>query len=203
MQLPDVLPPRATTEDVGGPTPPATDVEAGGPEVPPDALDAERALIEWFRSRESALIGYSGGVDSTYLAAVALEALGPERMVAVLGVSASVPTKQATDARERAARLGLPLREMPTYELNDPEYAANPANRCFHCKSELWSRLTPLARELEFAVVCDGTNADDVREYRPGMRAASEGGVEAPLADVGLTKAAIRALSRKIGRAHV
>jgi uncharacterized protein len=161
------------------------------------AIAAEQALVEWFRERGSALIGYSGGVDSTYLAAMALEALGPDRMLAVLGMSSSVAGFQARDARDRAVALGLPLRTVETHELDDPSYAANPSNRCYHCKSELWHRLVPVARELGFAVVCDGTNADDVRDYRPGMRAAAEKQVCTPLADVGLTKAQIRWLSRR------
>ncbi len=161
------------------------------------AIAAEQALAQWFRERGSALIGYSGGVDSTYLAAVALEALGSDRMLAVLGMSPSVAGFQARDARDRAVALGLPLRTVETHELDDPGYVANPSNRCYHCKSELWQQLVPIARELGLSVVCDGTNADDVRDYRPGMRAAAERQVSTPLADVGLSKAQIRWLSRR------
>lgn len=145
------------------------------------------------------LIGYSGGVDSAYLAAVALSTLGPERTVAVIGRSASYPEAQWASARAVAAQIGLPVREVSTDEMSDPRYAANPSNRCYFCKTELWSRLAPMAKDLGIATVVDGTNADDVQGHRPGMLAAREWGVASPLADVGLTKAEIRERSAARG----
>jgi uncharacterized protein len=159
------------------------------------AQGRERALAAWLGARGSVLIGYSGGVDSAYLAAVAVEALGPTRVIGVIGRSPSYPESQWIAAREVAVAIGLPVRELATNELDDPRYAANPSNRCYFCKTELWSRLVPLARELGIEGVVDGTNADDVRVHRPGLRAAREWGVASPLAEVGLTKAEIRLLS--------
>ena len=159
----------------------------------------ERALVDWLKSRGSALLGFSGGVDSAYLACVALEALGRDRFLAVIGRSASYPEEQWRQARSVADRFGIPVLELDTRELLDPGYAANPANRCYFCKAELWGRLVPLAQERGFASVIDGTNADDPADYRPGAAAAIERQVESPLAMCGLTKPDIRELSRRRG----
>jgi uncharacterized protein len=138
-------------------------------------------------------------VDSTYLALMAREALGRENVLAVLGRSPSVPDEQRRQAERLALRHDIPLRVVETGEVADPRYAANPVNRCFFCKSVLWETLLPIADERRIAVVVDGTNADDLGEYRPGARAAADAGVRSPLADAGLTKDDIRALSRARG----
>jgi uncharacterized protein len=147
------------------------------------------------------LIGYSGGVDSTYLAVLAREVMGRDRVFAVLGRSASVPAAQSESARSIAIERDIELRVVETSELSDARYAANPVNRCYFCKSTLWETLVPLARELGVETILDGTNADDVSEYRPGAQAGMEHGVASPLAHTGLTKSEIRALSRARGLA--
>ena len=159
----------------------------------------EARLIAWCRAQGSLLIGFSGGVDSAYLACVALEALGADRMLAVIGRSASYPEAQWTRARGVAADFGIPVLEVDTDELADERYAANPTNRCYFCKTELWSRLGPVAEARGLAVIADGTNADDLGGHRPGARAARERDVASPLAELGFTKDEIRALSAARG----
>jgi uncharacterized protein len=165
----------------------------------PDATDNETKLGAWLRGCGSIAIGYSGGVDSAYLAAIAVTELGADRVLAIVGRSASYPESQWASAREVAALIGLQISEIETDELNDPRYAANPANRCYFCKTDLWSRAVPFARERGVTVVADGTNADDLRGHRPGAQAAREHGVVSPLADFGFTKAEIRSRSRARG----
>lgn len=159
----------------------------------------EGELKAGLRTFEDVVIGYSGGVDSTYLAAVALEVLGRDRVLAVTGHSASVPMEQRRTAARIARELGLPHRTIDTGEVDDPRYAANPTNRCFFCKSELWSRLRTVAEHRGGATLLDGSNADDRADWRPGFRAAAEHGVRSPLLESGLTKSDIRALSRARG----
>ena len=161
--------------------------------------EKEQGLIQWLRGRGSALIGFSGGVDSAYLACVAVDALGSANVLAVIGKSASYPETQWAAARQVAERFAVPVLEVDTDELADPRYAANPTNRCYFCKSELWSRLVPIATDRGLACVVDGANADDLSDYRPGASAASEWGVLSPLAELGFTKAEIRELSRLRG----
>lgn len=164
-----------------------------------DPAAAESRLAAILRSLESVCIGYSGGVDSAYLAAVAVDVLGADRVLAVTGTSDAYPEVQRTVAREVAKRFSIPHLEIGTDELSDPRYVANPTNRCYHCKTELWSKLADLAAERGFAVVLDGSNADDAADYRPGMKAARELGVRSPLLEAGLSKDTIRALSRRRG----
>jgi uncharacterized protein len=138
-------------------------------------------------------------VDSAYLACVAVHAIGAENVLAVIGRSASYPAEQWARARAVADRFAVPVVEVSTDELNDPRYAANPSNRCYFCKTELWDVLVPIARERELNVVVDGTNADDLSDHRPGARAAAEHDVRSPLAELGFTKDAIRRLSKARG----
>jgi uncharacterized protein len=146
-----------------------------------------------------ALLGYSGGVDSALLAVVAREVLGPARFLAVIGRSASYPESQWRNAVSLARRFDVPVLEVETRELADPRYLGNPTNRCYFCKSELWSRLGEIARARGFVTIMDGTNADDLGQHRPGLAAAEEFRVRSPLAELGWTKAAVREASRALG----
>jgi len=161
------------------------------------AREKEIALVAWLRERGRVAIGFSGGVDSAYLACVAVDALGSANVLAIIGKSASYPAAQWAAARGVADRFGVPVLEIDTHEMEDPRYAANPANRCYFCKTELWSLLVPAARERGIDTVIDGTNADDMAGHRPGAVAANENAVESPLLIIGLTKAEIRALSQE------
>jgi len=163
------------------------------------ALRRERELIEWLQSHHSLLLGFSGGVDSAYLACVAIEAVGAERFLAVIGRSASYPAEQWQTARDVAARAGIDVLEVDTHEMDDPRYVANPTNRCYFCKSELWSVLECVRAERGIATIIDGTNADDLSDHRPGKKAAMEQGIRSPLAELGFTKNEIRELSRARG----
>lgn len=154
------------------------------------------ALVATF---PSVLVGYSGGVDSALLAVVARRVLGRDRAVAVMGISASYPAAQRAQALEIARRFDLHHLEVVTGELGDPDYIANAPNRCYFCKRELWTRLTRVARERNLALVADGTNADDLGEHRPGLRAAGELAIRSPLAEAGYTKAEVREEARSLG----
>jgi uncharacterized protein len=159
----------------------------------------EGALAAWLTARGRVAIGYSGGVDSAYLAVVARGTLGAESVLAIIGRSASYPAEQWATARRVADDFDVPVLELDTEELSDPRYTANPSNRCYYCKTELWSRLVPVARARSFDTVIDGTNADDLADYRPGAQAAREHEVASPLAELGFTKDEIRAGSRALG----
>jgi pyridinium-3,5-biscarboxylic acid mononucleotide sulfurtransferase len=163
------------------------------------AAEKEIGLARWLTEQGSIAVGYSGGVDSAYLAALAVAVLGTENVLAIIGRSASYPESQWATARAVGDRIGLRIVEVDTDELNDPRYAANPTNRCYFCKTELWSRVLPAAASRGIAIVADGSNADDVHDHRPGARAAREHGVASPLADFGMTKADIRERSRAHG----
>lgn len=162
-------------------------------------MSVSTALERCLASLGRVMLGYSGGVDSALLAVVATDVLGPERFLAVIGRSPSYPAAQHRTALDIADRFSIPLREIETHELDDPNYRANSTDRCYYCKTELWDRMDGLARELGYATVIDGTNADDLTEHRPGMRAAEEFGVRSPLAELGWTKAMVRAAARERG----
>jgi uncharacterized protein len=167
--------------------------------VEPALAAKEAALAEWLRVHGAVAIGYSGGVDSAFLAVAARETLGREGVLAIIGRSPSYPEQQWIAARKVADEFDVPVLELDTAELDDPRYAANPSDRCYFCKSELWGRLVPVARARGFHTVADGTNADDRGDWRPGSRAAGEHDVASPLAELGFTKADIRRSSRARG----
>ena len=160
--------------------------------------EKERALRDNLVSLGSVVVAYSGGVDSAYLAYVAHETLGP-RAWAITADSPSYPDRHRRMAIAIADRFGLNHEIIETRELERPEYRANPANRCYYCKHELYSQLTAMARDRGIAAIADGSNADDRGDYRPGRQAAREFGVRSPLDEVGLAKDEIRELSRRAG----
>jgi pyridinium-3,5-biscarboxylic acid mononucleotide sulfurtransferase len=158
----------------------------------------EAALFERLGSLPSIVVAYSGGVDSAFLAWAATRALG-ERALSVTAESASYPERHRAMALAIARDFGLHHEVVHTAEIDNPEYRANAPDRCYHCKHELYTRLSALATTRGFAAVADGSNADDRGDYRPGRRAAREFGVISPLDEVGLTKDDIRALSKEAG----
>ena len=155
-------------------------------------------LVTRIRATDGALVAFSGGVDSTFLAAAAVEALG-DRVLAVTGRSPSVPLRELRSAAELAKQLGVRHRFVDTTEFADPTFAANPPDRCYHCKSILFRTLQGIAEEEGLAVVIEGSNTDDLGDYRPGSRATRELGVRAPMAEADLAKEDIRALSKEMG----
>lgn len=144
------------------------------------------------------LVAFSGGVDSTLLLRAAADALGPG-VLAVIATSETYPGREAREARRTARGMGVRTIVIATTELENPEFRANPPLRCYHCKKELFGRLREIARREGIAHVLDGSNADDRSDFRPGARAKQELGVRSPLQEAGLTKAEIRALSRRLG----
>ncbi|HWQ27763.1 MAG TPA: ATP-dependent sacrificial sulfur transferase LarE [Dehalococcoidia bacterium] len=149
-------------------------------------------------SAGSAVVAFSGGVDSTFVAAVASDVLG-DRAVAVTGVSPSVPASELAEARELARRIGIRHDLIDTHEMEREGYVENSPMRCYHCKTELYSLLEAYARERGYAAILDGCNVDDLGDHRPGRVAAAEHGVRSPLIEAGLTKAEIRELSKARG----
>jgi uncharacterized protein len=146
----------------------------------------------------SCIVAYSGGVDSVFLARVAHDVLG-ERALAVIADSPSLPRRELNEALELGRRFNFPVRVVRTAEFDNPSYLANPTNRCYFCKHELFEELEPLAKAEGFAVVAYGENASDIGDFRPGAQAAKEFQVRAPLKEAGLTKAEIRELSAQLG----
>jgi uncharacterized protein len=157
-----------------------------------------RALETRLAELGSVMVAYSGGVDSAFLAGTAHRVLG-SRMLAVLADSASLARRDMEQAVAFAQSLGIPLEVVATEELDQPEYTRNDANRCFHCKDELFRVMEKLGAKLGFTHIAYGMNADDTRDYRPGQRAAEQHEVLAPLADAALTKLEVRALAKAAG----
>jgi len=160
-----------------------------------DKFDQLRGLL---RSYGSCLVAYSGGVDSVFLACVAREVLG-EKSLAVIADSPSLPRRELEEALAIAGQFHFPVRVVRTSEFENSDYLANPNNRCYFCKHELFTELAPLAKAEGFAVIAYGDNASDVGDYRPGAQAAAEFQIRAPLKEAGLTKPEIRQLSAELG----
>lgn len=159
-----------------------------------------KQLQDLFRDMERALIAYSGGVDSTLVAKIAYDVLG-DRAIAVTAVSPSLLPEELIDAQTQSAQIGIKHELVETHEMDNPDYTSNPVNRCYFCKSELHDTLKPLALERGYPYVVDGVNADDLQDYRPGIQAAKERGARSPLAEVGVSKAEVREISRGLGLA--
>lgn len=162
------------------------------------ASDKYKKLRTLLRSYGSCIVAYSGGVDSVFLAYVAHDVLG-DKALAVIADSPSLPRHELEEAIELGRRFQFPVRVVRTHEFENPQYLANPNNRCYFCKHELFTELAPLAKAERFAVIAYGENASDIGDYRPGAQAAAEFQVRAPLKEVGLTKTDIRELSAQAG----
>ncbi len=155
-------------------------------------------LRERIRSVESCAVAFSGGVDSTFVLQVAHRVLG-DRVVGVTALSESLPAGELEAAQDLAGRIGARHAVLRTFETQNEDYLANAANRCYFCKTEMYVRISDLARNEHLAAVLDGLNLDDLQDRRPGRAAAVERGVISPLVDAGLTKEDIRILSREMG----
>jgi pyridinium-3,5-biscarboxylic acid mononucleotide sulfurtransferase len=156
------------------------------------------ALRQLMSSLDRGLVAYSGGVDSTLVAKIAHDCLG-DKSLAVTAASPSLLPEELEDAQIQAAVIGITHQVVKTNELDNPEYRANPVNRCYFCKSELHDTLKPLAQQLGYPYVLDGVNADDLQDYRPGIQAAKERGARSPLAELGITKLEVREIAKHLG----
>jgi pyridinium-3,5-biscarboxylic acid mononucleotide sulfurtransferase len=167
-------------------------------ETDPSRNAQRETLIETLRGYGRVAVAYSGGIDSTVVAQAAYEALG-NAAIAVTAVSESLAAGELEEAQELAQKIGIRHRVIRTEEFADPNYRRNDSDRCYFCKSELYGRLSGMLNELEVEVIASGANTDDMGDYRPGLRAASEHGVRHPLQECGLSKADVRALARGWG----
>lgn len=159
--------------------------------------DKIKTLEQILKKNGSCLIAFSGGVDSTFLLKAALKTLGPEMVLAVTAISETYPERERRAALELAEKLGARLLIVETEELNNPRFTANPFDRCYLCKHELWQKIKAIQQQHGLNVIYDGANADDLADFRPGRQATREAGVISPLLEAALTKAEIREISRE------
>lgn len=167
-------------------------------EIESRAKSKEEMLVKWFGQFESALVAYSGGVDSTYVLYAAHRVFG-DKVLGVSSFSETVPQVQKDSALENVKIIGAPYEIIYTEEMQKEAFRTNNTDRCFHCKDELYGVLKSMAGERSFEVIVDGTNADDVSDFRPGRRAADLHGVRSPLVEIGMNKEEIRVRSRLAG----
>lgn len=167
-------------------------------ETDPNLIAHRDRLVETLRGYGKVAVAYSGGIDSTVVARAAFEALG-DSTVAVTAVSDSLASGELEEATAIAEQIGISHRVIRTDEFANPEYVRNSPDRCYHCKSELYGRLSQMLTELGVDVIASGANTDDLGDHRPGMRAAAENGVRHPLQECGLGKAEVRALAKAWG----
>lgn len=162
-------------------------------------MNAFSRLEAWLKKEGKVAVAYSGGVDSAFLLKVALDTLGPDQVLAIIGDSDSLPRKELEEALELAESWGIRVRSIHSEEMQDPRYVENPPDRCYYCKHDLFSRIVALAAQEGIQTVIDGNNADDVGDYRPGQRAARELGVKSPLMEIAMTKREVREHSKRLG----
>jgi uncharacterized protein len=158
-----------------------------------------RRLTNSLTALRRVIIAFSAGVDSTYLLKVAKDTLGADNVLACTGVSPSLAEQELVSVRKLVEHIGVKLRIVETKEMDDPQYVENSPRRCYHCKTELYRQIQIIARMEGFTAICNGANADDIGDYRPGMEAATEFSISSPLLDAGLTKAEIREASQALG----
>ncbi len=167
--------------------------------MPPELQTKFDALLDRLRGMQSIVVAFSGGVDSAFVLRASVLALGPERVLAVTGRSPSVPAAEIAGVAALATELGATHEFLDTREFEDPRYLANPSNRCYFCKTELYGNLVDWARDRGYHAVVNGVNADDLGDFRPGLKAADEHGIAAPLAACAISKVELRAMAASLG----
>jgi len=169
-----------------------------GLEITPELYAKASRILDEISTYRKVMVAFSGGVDSTLIALLAKKALH-DRAIAVTADSPSLPASELSETKELARRIGIKHIVVKTDELQDPNYVANPANRCYFCKKELGAKLLNLAKELGEYTIIDGTNAEDLQGHRPGATALVEKGIRRPLADAGMVKEEVRQLAKALG----